>query len=89
MLISPDLAKQPIIELLNGIKRYYPFESLNGLAVANIPGVEAYEGKGSGETVFNIYETKEYRELCKTIKKLVDDGIFPYDHRTLIRIEHC
>lgn len=78
---QPDLAKQPIIELLNGIKRYYPFESLNGLAVANIPGVEAYEGKGSGETVFNIYETKEYRELCKTIKKLVDDGIFPYDHK--------
>ncbi|HOJ09711.1 MAG TPA: ABC transporter substrate-binding protein [Clostridiales bacterium] len=76
---QPDLAKQPIIEMLNGIKRYYPFESLNGLAVANIPGVEAYEGKGSGETVFNLYETKEYRELCKTIKKLVDDGIFPYD----------
>lgn len=78
---QPDLVKQPIIELLNGIKRYYPFESLNGLAVANIPGVEAYEGKGSGETVFNIYDTKEYRELCKTIKKLVDDGIFPYDHK--------
>lgn len=77
---EPELAKQPIIGMLNGLKRYYPFEGLTSLAAVNIPGVEAFAGKGSGETVFNMYETDEYREMCKMIKKLVDDGIFPYDH---------
>ena len=77
---QPKLKDQPIVGMLNGVKRFYPFESLNGLAVANIPGIESFKGKGSGEVVFNIYETEEYKDLCKTLKKLVDDKIFPYDH---------
>ena len=28
-----------------------------------------------------IFMKRKSRELCKTIKKLVDDGIFPYDHK--------
>ena len=77
---EPDLAKYPIVGMLNGLKRFYPFESLHTLAAVNIPGVDAYAGKGSGEMVFNLYETDEYREFCRQLKKLVDDGIFPYDH---------
>lgn len=76
---EPELAKYPIMGVVNVVNRYYPYETLYSLAVANIPGIEAYEGQGSGETVFNLYATKEYREVCKTIKKLVDEGIFPYD----------
>ncbi len=77
---EPELANQPITGMLNGIRRYYPFETLIGLAVTNVPGIEAFQGKGRGETVFNLYDTAEYRELCKTINKLVDDKILPYDH---------
>lgn len=77
---EPELANQPIVGMLNGLKRYYPFEAMVSVAAVNIPGVEAFKGKGSGETVFNMYETEEYKEMCKTINKLVEDGIFPYDH---------
>ena len=34
---------------------------------------------GSGELAFNRFATPEYREYCKTVKQLVDDGIAPYD----------
>ena len=76
---QPDLKDVPIMDLIGNTEAYYPHEVLDGLAVVNVPGVEAFKGKGKGETVFNIFETKEYKELCETIKKLVHDGIFPYD----------
>lgn len=76
---QPDLAEHPIMKMMSSIDAYYPREVINTLAVTNIPGVDAYAGKGSGETVFNIYETDEFKEYVTTIKKLVDDGIFPYD----------
>ena len=77
---QPELADQPIIRMLNGLKRFYPLEGLVSVAAVNVPGIDAFKGKGSGETVFNIYETDEYREMCKLINKLVEDRIFPYDH---------
>jgi len=78
---DPSLVNQPIIYLSDHIQtnRYYPHEILVLPAVTNIPGVEAFKGKGKGETVFNLFETDEYKEACMLIKKLVDDGIFPYD----------
>ena len=48
-------------------------------ASVNIPGIESYKGKGSGEVVFNIYETDEYRETQQIIRKFVEDGIMPMD----------
>ena len=78
---KPELAKQPILYMVNTISKYYPYELLIGPAVVNIPGIQAFKGKGNGETVFNLYATDEYKDACKTIKMLVDERIFPYDHK--------
>ncbi|HCS73288.1 MAG TPA: hypothetical protein DIW17_05360 [Clostridiales bacterium] len=77
---EPDLAQFPIVGMINGLKRFYPFEPLAPMVGANIPSAEAFKGKGSGEIAFNLYETDEYRAMCKLLKELVDDGIFPSDY---------
>lgn len=77
--LFPEDAKLPITRCFPDLDRWAQFETINGLAVVNIPGVEDYEGMGSGEIVFNKYATKEYREMSKTIAKMVTDGVLPYD----------
>ncbi|HCS73211.1 MAG TPA: hypothetical protein DIW17_04960 [Clostridiales bacterium] len=77
---EPDLASVPIMRMMNTLRRYYPYEELITMVGANIPGLDAFEGKGSGEIAFNIYETDEYRENCHLLKQLVDDGIYPSDY---------
>ena len=59
--------------------QWFPVETINGLAVVNVPGVESYAGKGTGEIVFNKYATDEYRAMCNAIAKMVADGILPED----------
>lgn len=75
----PEDAKLPITRCFPTLDRWAQYEVISGLAVVNIPGVEHYEGMGSGEKVFNKYATKEYRELCNTMAKMVSDGVLPYD----------
>ena len=65
----------PISRFFPDLEQWAQYETINGLAVVNVPGVEAYEGMGAGETVFNKYATKEYRELCKTVAALVAEGV--------------
>lgn len=78
---EPDLADIPVMAMNNALDSYYPHEVIIGAAVTNIPVEEPfYKGKGAGETVFNVYATDEYKNFCETLKKLVDDNIFPYDH---------
>ena len=57
--------------------QWFPCETINGLAIVNVPGIESYKGKGAGEIVFNKYATDEYRVMCNTIAKMVADGILP------------
>lgn len=77
--LFPEDAHLPITRTFPDIDRWAQYETINGLAVVNVPGIEDYEGMGAGEIVFNKYVTKEYRELCKTMAKLVTDGIVPFD----------
>lgn len=56
------------------------FVNGNLLAVCNIPGKEAQGAAGMGkDTVFNFYETDEFREYCLMKKRLVDAGVYAYD----------
>lgn len=75
----PEDAELPVTREFADIYSYNQYELLNSIAVVNIPGIDAFEGKGSGETVFNLYVTDEYRKYCNTIKQLVDDNIMPFD----------
>lgn len=75
----PEDAKLPITRTFPDLDRWAQYETINGLAVVNVPGVEDYEGMGKGEIVFNKYATKEYRDMSKTMAKMVTDGVLPYD----------
>ncbi|MEA4889573.1 MAG: ABC transporter substrate-binding protein [Clostridiaceae bacterium] len=76
----PDQKDYPIIPGGNQqITLYYPYEPINFLVGANIEGTTSFAGKGDGETVFNVFDTPEYLKYAQTIKKMVDDKIFPYD----------
>ena len=76
----PDDASIPFLGATQiYMEAYYPYDVINGLAVANIPDIEAFAGKGAGEMVFNLYETDEYRAWAKTHRQLVEDGMITDD----------
>lgn len=55
----------------------------NLLAVCNIPGKEAQGVAGMGkDTVYNFYETDEFREYCLMQQRLVEAGVYAYDWDT-------
>lgn len=82
---NPELAKKPITRHIAADK----FLSINffyeglitskDLVVANIPGLEAFAGYGSGEKVICPYYTEEYRALVKKMNQMVQDYVFPFD----------
>lgn len=76
----PEDAENPFLGNMQiYMEAYYPYDVINGLAVANIPDIEAFEGKGAGEMVFNLYETDEYRDWAHTHRQLVEDGMITDD----------
>lgn len=75
----PDDAELPVTREFADLYSYNQYETINSIAAVNVPGIDAFEGQGSGEVVFNIYATDEYRKYCNTIKQLVDDNIMPFD----------
>ena len=70
-----DTEYVPMTRTFPDLNQWAPYETINGLAVVNVPGIDAYAGKGSGEIVFNKYATQEYRDLCKTTADLVAEGV--------------
>jgi len=70
-----DTEYVPMTRTFPDLDQWAPYETINGLAVVNVPGVEAFEGMGAGETVFNMYATQEYRDLCNTVAELVSEGV--------------
>lgn len=76
----PELAKYPSVEGTNfQLGFFFPHELISTVAGITIPGLEGFQGKGSGDTVFNIYDTPEYLKYCKTMRKFVEDGLYPND----------
>ncbi|NLB40808.1 MAG: extracellular solute-binding protein [Clostridiales bacterium] len=75
----PDKADIPMMTAYRTMGAWLPSDILMGSAVANIEGIETFEGKGKGEIVFNQYDTEEYREMMRLQRQLVDDGIVAYD----------
>ena len=65
----------PMTRTFPDLVQWAPYETISSFAVVNVPGIEAYEGMGSGETVFNMYATQEYRDLCNTTAELVAEGV--------------
>ena len=74
-----DTEYVPLTRTCPSLEQWAQYETINGLAVVNVPGVEDYEGKGAGELVFNKYDTQEFREMCETTAHFVTEGIIHSD----------
>lgn len=77
--VFPEDKDLPVMREFPDVENYSPYETINSLAVVNIPGIEAFAGMGSGEKVFNLYATDEYRQYCHQVLTLVEDNIVPFD----------
>lgn len=82
----PDKADEPLLRNKDSAKpnfwMYYDAYlggSTNPLVAANVPGLSGVAGMEDGKTVYCMTETDEYREYCRTMRKLVEDGIYPMD----------
>lgn len=66
----------PITRCYPDFEKWVQFEKINSLLgtnVAGIPGIAAAAADGS--EVFSIYQTEEYKEMCRTIGKMRTDGV--------------
>ncbi|MEA4889570.1 MAG: ABC transporter substrate-binding protein [Clostridiaceae bacterium] len=82
----PEQAQYPAIRGGNQtLTLYFPYEPINFLVGANIEGSESFSGKGHGELVFNVFDTPEYLKYAQTLRKMVVDGIYPYDWKNFDR----
>jgi putative aldouronate transport system substrate-binding protein len=81
--LHPDWAKYPIVDVMAlESPGFFAVETflgwLNFIAVCNIEGamdIDGYDAK----TIFNLYETPEYLELCKFMQRMTEKNIFVYD----------
>lgn len=80
----PEMAEYPVIWNVAAVHPYnFAVENfLNGsfFAVCNIPEIMQIESVPDTETVFNIYETPEFKEFAIQKQKAVEDGIYLYDY---------
>ncbi len=77
--LHPEMADRPITRGYWDLDTWAPSEKINEFLAMNVPTYENYEGMGSGEIVFNRYMTAEYRNMCKTVAALVDEGVLMFD----------
>ncbi len=75
----PELKAQgvPITRSYPEIQTWVQYDSINSLLGTNVegvPGFAAYAADGS--EVFSVYQTEEYKEMCRTIGKMRTDGLF-------------
>ena len=72
----PELADIPVSSNFHAnLDVWCSYDSVIGAAVTNVGGIEYFADQGSGEKVFNIYDTPEYIEICKNVRKFVDAGL--------------
>jgi len=81
--LHPDWARYPIIDVMAlESPGFFAIETflgwLNFIAVCNIDGVMDIAGYDS-KTIFNLYETPEYLELCKFMQRMTEQNVFVYD----------
>lgn len=78
--IYPELANQPAFEGVNLQYTFFsPYEEIVAPVGITIPGMESFEGKGSGDVAFNVFDTPEYLEFALTMRQFVKDGLYPKD----------
>ena len=80
--LHPEWKDIPLVSNIPIVNPYFfNLETIGGnlFTVCNVPGIDDIEGYDSN-TVFNLYETDEFREFCKMQQKLTAAGVYAYDY---------
>lgn len=77
----PELAENgvPITRCYPDIEKWVQFEKINSLLGVNVAGIEGMtEYAADGSQVFSIFQTEEYKNMCRTLGQMRLDGLL-YD----------
>ena len=77
-LVYPELSEQgvPITRCYPDFEKYVQFEKINSLLGTNVNGIGSIAAAAAdGSEVFSIYQTEEYKEMCRTIGKMRTAGV--------------
>lgn len=77
----PELAELgvPITRCYPDIEKYIQFEKINNLLGTNVAGIDGVAAAAAdGSEVFSIFQTEEYKEMCRTLGQMRLDGLL-YD----------
>ena len=74
----PDQANLPMVTTIHdGLNLWSSSDEIINGVVTNVGNIEYFKDQGSGEKVFNVYDTPEFVEIAKNVRKWVDAGIMP------------
>lgn len=77
----PELAEMgvPITRCYPDIEKWVQFEKINSLLGVNVAGIEGMtEFAADGSEVFSIFQSEEYKNMCRTLGQMRLDGLL-YD----------
>ena len=77
----PELTENgvPITRCYPDIEKWVQFEKINSLLGVNVAGIEGMtEYAADGSQVFSIFQTEEYKNMCRTLGQMRLDGLL-YD----------
>ena len=74
----PDQAELPMVTTIHdGLNLWSSSDEIINGVVTNVGNIEYFKDQGSGEKVFNVFDTPEFVEIVKNVRKWVDAGIMP------------
>lgn len=72
----PELADIPISSQFHDqLAIWASYDQIVNGVVTNVGNIEYFKDQGSGEKVFNVFDTPEFVEICKNARKFVDAGL--------------
>ena len=72
----PELANIPVSnQFHDNLAIWCSFDQIVNGVVTNVGNIEYFADQGSGEKVFNIFDTPEFVQICKDARKFVDAGV--------------
>lgn len=74
----PETADYPVFKTVHdNLAMWCAYDEIVNYVSTNVGGVEYFAGQGAGEKVFNVFDTPEFVQICKDIRKFVDARLIP------------
>ena len=76
--VYPELSDIPIATAFHdNLFLWCSYDQVVNYVVTNVGNIDYFKDQGSGEKVFNLFDTPEFLEIAKAARKWVDAGLQP------------